>query len=149
MKYPFFVYGTLRPGHGNYAHLLAGQTDREAPAVLHDALMFTNGGYPYVITHPNLAGNTVKGDLVWVSDDIYANVMDSLDALEGTNNPNSRDHGTNHYDRVVATVHTDAGPETAWLYTPNSAWLRDVLSMPLVEGGDWSAASRRRAVSTW
>ncbi|MCA1702141.1 MAG: gamma-glutamylcyclotransferase, partial [Actinobacteria bacterium] len=32
-NHPFFVYGTLRPGQGNY-RLLAGRTVGEFPAVL-------------------------------------------------------------------------------------------------------------------
>lgn len=121
---PVFVYGTLRPGLGNYRWLLAGQTVHEQPATLPDAVMHEGPGFPYVVD----GDGVVRGDLVEVRADVYVEVLASLDSLEGYS-PSRR---ANHYDRVVRTVDTSAGPRQTWVYlaaaTPDG---------PVVASGDW------------
>ena len=53
---PFFVYGTLRPGGPNYARYLGGSTRTEEPAILRQAMLVTDGIYPYLIIGRDLAG---------------------------------------------------------------------------------------------
>lgn len=144
MRLPFFVYGTLRPGEGNYGYCLAGKTRQETPGTLSGSQMYGNLGFPYVILSDNPA-DTVRGDLVWVDESVasYEDVKHSLDALEGTR-IEGRNTG-NHYDRLVADIQTDDGAIVrAWVYIANLNITQALLDQedrvpPRIVSGDWVA----------
>jgi gamma-glutamylcyclotransferase (GGCT)/AIG2-like uncharacterized protein YtfP len=110
MLLPFFVYGTLRPGQGNY-RLLAGHTVDEVPASLSGHALF-DAGLPYVVPR---AGHRVRGDLVTPDPARYRAVLDRLDRLEGFD---PRCPAGSHYRRVAVDVVVDGTGEhrAAWVY---------------------------------
>lgn len=132
-RLPFFVYGTLRPGEGNYSWALAGKTVTEQTAYLEGATMYGNRGFPYVLLTPG--ENTVTGTLCHVRDAEYSEILDSLDGLEGYYGPGER----NHYDRVIRTVTTEDGVEVeAYVYVASAAYADNVkATQPVIESGDW------------
>src|SRR5438094_10472984 len=80
-RLPVFVYGTLRPGQGNYSRLLAGRIAAPVPATLPGHALYGRAlSFPYVVPAP---GHTVVGDLVTPLADLYDGVLDDLDWLEG------------------------------------------------------------------
>ena len=134
---PVFVYGTLRRGQGNY-RLLSGRTAAEHPAVLpghalHDA------GLPYVV--PGSPTDQVVGELMVVDPGRYAEVLASLDRLEGF-----RPGCPSHYVRVAATARYRHGAEEraveAWVYLAGDRFRASAAT--LVSSGDWLAPRRRR-----
>jgi len=127
--YPFFVYGTLRPGCHNYDRYLAESSIDERRATLAGAEMFVGPGFPYV----RVSGTgTVTGDLVWVDD--YRRVLDRVDRLEGYRG----EEGPNLYDRALVQVETETGePVTAWVYYAGK--LADLDHCRRIESGDWLA----------
>jgi gamma-glutamylcyclotransferase (GGCT)/AIG2-like uncharacterized protein YtfP len=139
---PMFVYGTLRTGQGNWRNFLQGRTSQETPAVARDRALYDNG-LAYAHERP---GHQVVGDLVEVSEADYAEVMRSVDGLEGYDP--RRDNG--HYVRRTCTVQTDDGREVeAWIYHGSESATRRFTDDDLVPDGDWlagrSQALRRRA----
>ena len=134
---PFFVYGTLRPGQGNY-RLLAGQTVAEFPATLPGHALY-GPGLPYVTAGEE--DSTVVGALIFVAPERYAEVLARLDCLEGYRP--GRPHC--HYERVVRTVrYLDAdGAEAttlAWVYLAGPAARERLRGTERIAGGDWLAA---------
>jgi gamma-glutamylcyclotransferase (GGCT)/AIG2-like uncharacterized protein YtfP len=127
---PFFVYGTLRRGQGNY-RLLRGRTISEHEAVLPGHALHA-AGLPYVV--PAGAGDLVVGELMFVRPSAYADVLATLDGLEGY-----RPGRTSLYERIAARAQYRCGDEDraveAWVYlagahfTPSSA--------TFVASGDW------------
>jgi gamma-glutamylcyclotransferase (GGCT)/AIG2-like uncharacterized protein YtfP len=134
---PFFVYGTLRPGQGNY-RLLAGRTVAEFPATLPGHALY-GPGLPYVT-----AGEedwAVVGDLIFVASERYGEVLAGLDCLEGYR-PGSRHC---HYEREARTVrYVDAdGAEAtsvAWVYLAGPAVRERLRPAERIPGGDWLEA---------
>ncbi len=134
---PFFVYGTLRPGQGNY-RLLAGQTVAEFPATLPGHALY-GPGLPYVTAGEE--DSAVVGDLIYVAAERHAEVLARLDCLEGYR----PDRSDNHYDREARTVRyvdVDGAEATtlAWVYLAGR-WARERLRLgERIAGGDWLAA---------
>lgn len=126
-RLPVFVYGTLRNGMGNYKRLLEGNTTREIPAVLHDAKMVDVGAFPGVI---DASHGTVYGELMFLDESRYEELLANLDRLEG--HPYM-------YVRTAATVHTNyVSPVSqteidAWVYI----WNGGVDASNKIESGDW------------
>lgn len=139
---PFFVYGTLRPGQHNYS-LMKGGVAEQTPAVLADHAMYASG-LPYVVAEH---GGIVMGDLVTVTEDAYAEMLDRLDRLEGYREGRDED---SFYIRRQVEVTTDLGPAQAWVYLAGANTRRNLVRdrVPRVEGGDWTTVSvRPQAVS--
>lgn len=142
MSLPFFVYGTLRPGEGNYSWCLQGKTRKEVPGTLAGAQMYGRMGFPYVILSPEQE-DTIQGDLVWIDEDVvsYQDAQNSLDGLEGTRFP-GRNMG-NHYDRLIADVQTEEGVYKAWVYIANMGISQALIEQsernipPRIVDGDW------------
>lgn len=138
---PFFVYGTLRPGEGNYSWALAGETVNEIDGFLAGTSMYSNGGFPYVFEHT--AGQGVKGTLMFVAPNRYTEVMRALDSLEGTRYGEDNGDGMvddrNHYNRVIRLVQTDKNTYVrAWVYMPPEVDVeRIMLNNTHVTSGDW------------
>lgn len=125
---PFFVYGTLMNGFGNYSYLLKGRTTKEIPATT-KGMMFSAGGFPAVMKDSN---NTVHGQIMWVPEKIYRQVLTDLDHLEGYNSLN-KENSMYLRERVKAV--TEGGEEIeCWGYIWNMGmqWLHG-----RVHSGSW------------
>ena len=132
LAYPFFVYGTLRRGQGNYRRLLAGRTTVEAPASLPGHALYGQG-LPFVVEAE--ASVAVVGDLMWVAPDAYGEVLADLDRLEGYR-PGKR----SFYVRTAVTVrHGDGVEVTAWVYLAGPETARRLSDDDRIAGGDWLA----------
>ncbi len=132
---PFFVYGTLRPGQANHARLLAGRTLAEIPATLGGHALY-GPGLPYVTVGEE--ASSVLGDLIFVAPECYAEVLASLDRLEGYR-PGV---WSSHYERkarVVRYVGTDgvATTATAWVYLAGPATRERLHPSERIASGDW------------
>lgn len=130
---PFFVYGTLKPGHGNYLRLLAGRTSSELPASLADAALYTEGPYPFLVRE---VGTIVQGVLVTVPEALYAETLRRLDDLEDYS-PDGGDQ--NLYERVVCEVLSTRGLLRAWVYLAGSGPAQRIAAgtMRRVPNGNW------------
>jgi gamma-glutamylcyclotransferase (GGCT)/AIG2-like uncharacterized protein YtfP len=130
--YPALVYGTLRPGEGNYSWCLKGYTTSEVDVRLDGFTMHGQSGYPYVTR----GIGTITATLVTIDDFVYGRVLNSLDNLEGYRGEG--DHH-NHYDRVLHTFNMEDGTEVkAWIYlAQNEFSLRQARSLPVIPSGDW------------
>jgi len=141
MNLPFFVYGTLKRGEPNYARYLAGHTVSETPATLPAAALYTAGPYPFLVQTPELVapGELVHGTLVTVRPSEYAAVVAHLDDLEGYR-PGAEG---NLYERIVVTIQTAAGPQTAYVYIAGAETEQEIRAGVLrkVEGGNWRSSS--------
>lgn len=129
-RLPFFVYGTLRTGHGNH-RLFEGATTLIENAVAPDHAVYGHG-IPFAIDNP---GTAVVGELMHVADDLYEQVLLRVDRLEG-----HRPGGGGLYTRVVRTVIvTDADgtthPVEAWIYHSDLGFVR---GESLIASGDWA-----------
>ena len=137
--YPFFVYGTLRPGEHNHARFLADVTTYHRAATLAGASMFDGPGFPYVTRG---GPGTVTGELIWVSVDDYDTTLRRLDHLEGYRGAGAR----NDYDRVLVEATTDTGsPVAAWVYVAGPR--APLATGRRIESGDWRAPTRKRVRS--
>lgn len=128
--YPFFVYGTLRPGQHNaglWEGYAAARFDGECKAL--DYLLRHNGGFPYAI--PSIHQTSV-GCLIAPNPAFYGLVQSRLDSLEGV--------AWGHYERRVALVDTPEGYLSAWIYMipaeRHSTY--DSPQLIAVPGNDWS-----------
>src|SRR5688572_18370835 len=117
---PFFVYGTLRPGQGNY---------RVAePYVQHAA----------VDAELVPENSEIVGDLLYVGKDDYQDARWGMDRLEGIS-PLNNDLG--HYRRIeVLATNKDGNTVRAWMYVGGKR-VRDSLrngyaGQPIITG-DW------------
>ncbi|MFJ2826628.1 gamma-glutamylcyclotransferase family protein [Streptomyces sp. NPDC087263] len=137
MRYPFFVYGTLRPGERNHDLFLRGRTESEAPGRLRGALLYEGPGYPYAVEELGGAGGVVSGELVTALPEAYDELLAVLDELEEYAPGDPR----NLYERVAREVTcADGAAVRAWVYVAApavAARLRD--HGKLIEGGDWHA----------
>jgi len=131
IKHPVLVYGTLRPGCGNYQWALRGRTVQEKDVNLDGFDMYSNHGFPFLIPGE---GNVVA-TLIHVEEDAYTEVISDLDSLEGFHGEGSV---TNLYDRILHTFEVDGEKVQAWLYIPEiSVQQRVKATLPVVESGDW------------
>ena len=149
---PFFVYGTLRRGQGNYRRL-AGRTEAEYPAVLPGHALYVGSGLPWAVAAG--AEAHVVGELMVANPEDYLEVLVDLDRLEGFRGT-ARE--SNLYERVarkVAFVDETGSPATttAWVYTAGGHFCEGRGAVR-VEGGDWvefvqgeGSRKRRCAVS--
>lgn len=138
---PFFVYGTLRPGQGNYRRFLEARTTQDVRALLDGHALF-DLGIPYVVETPDA---TVVGDLVFVAPQHYEDVLADLDRLEGYR----PGRAGSHYRRTALSVRYAGagGDETsalAWVYLAGDAVRARLCAVSPVPGGDWVAASSSR-----
>ena len=136
-----FVYGTLRPGGGNYP-LLQGSTVTEEPAIADGLALYSNGSgsFPYATTQP---GRAVSGTLCTITDGQWPAVRRRLDLLEGFH-PHHPD--TSHYLRRRWPVRTtrinqsgadglESRSTIAWLYLAAPRVRID--ASRLIASGDW------------
>jgi gamma-glutamylcyclotransferase (GGCT)/AIG2-like uncharacterized protein YtfP len=138
---PFFVYGTLRKGEGNYRRYLAGKTARELPATLPGYLLYARD-LPCVVEAPG-EGGEVLGDLIAVLPERYDRVLRTLDALEGYD-PAQADPWYVRVRRRVRCVAADgtSGESEAWVYQGGRRTAASYGPADLVPSGDWTAFYR-------
>jgi gamma-glutamylcyclotransferase (GGCT)/AIG2-like uncharacterized protein YtfP len=136
---PFFVYGTLRVGQGNYGYLLRGKTINARPATFTGGLMYDNGGFPFVVHAPEQPAGLIHGDLVDVRTTRYAQVLTDLDALEGYVPGRAR----NMYERIEVDVQPAEGaPVRAHMYVAAPAMYPRIQTLDPIPSGDWVADGR-------
>lgn len=141
---PYFVYGTLRTGCGNWDWALQGRTDETILSVLPDYDMYAppNAGFPAIASSDKPMGESagVVGELVYVPDDLYDDVTHDLDRLEGWHPDNPASSLYLKVARNVAYVNADGrtAKQRAWVYEMGSS-LKARWAHPenLVESGDW------------
>jgi gamma-glutamylcyclotransferase (GGCT)/AIG2-like uncharacterized protein YtfP len=131
---PFFVYGTLRRGQGNYRRL-AGRTAVEYPAVLSGHALYADG-LPWVVAAEPEA--RVVGELMVANPGEYVEVLADLDRLEGFR---GSARGSNLYERVALEVtfvdeSGSAATTMAWVYTAGDHF-SEGRGAVRVEDGDW------------
>jgi gamma-glutamylcyclotransferase (GGCT)/AIG2-like uncharacterized protein YtfP len=135
---PFFVYGTLRPGHRNHARYLGAHVLRCRPATLADTALHAGPGFPYALPAP---GRTVLGELITVRPAAYPVVLATLDQLE-----ECLPGGDGLYVREPRTVTLPATGEAvaAWVYLAGPAVAAELARHPaLIESGDWADGPTR------
>ena len=74
-QHSVFVYGTLRPGQGNYRRLLAGRIVRESPATAKGLALYGTG-FPYAVPQPRAR---IVGDLITIEPALYREVLAELE----------------------------------------------------------------------
>jgi gamma-glutamylcyclotransferase (GGCT)/AIG2-like uncharacterized protein YtfP len=128
------VYGTLRPGQGNYYNFLEGRTERERTVTLKGFRMYAGMGFPYIIQTDT--DETIVADLIDLKTDEYDETVRGLDMLEGYRGPGK----DNHYDRILVTVEDVDGTQVqAWIYVAHKSLHKQIAeNLPVLEGGDWS-----------
>lgn len=150
---PAFVYGTLRPGHGNYSWALQGKTVFEEDGFLCSATMYSNGGFPYVFDEDGAKG--VVGTVIHVSEQMYPSIMDSLDSLEGTRGreiPGLGNFGNNnHYNRVIREIKlADGSTINAWVYMPPEDNRENIkATCQHIPSGDWDIEEKNIQRRRW
>ena len=136
---PFFVYGTLRAGHGNHS-VVAGALEAVLEARLPGHQLYA-AGLPY-IAPSQVAGVTVAGDLLLVRPGDYDRALARLDRLEGYDPPRRQ-----LYVRAACRAQFRAGPGSAW--QERDAWVYlggaffDYGPGLAVASGDWAEACGR------
>lgn len=140
--HPVFVYGTLRPGQGNY-HLMSDAAVSSSRATLAGhAIYGAHRGFPYAAEHADSSAVTV-GDIVWLSDTPFgARARDNMDGLEGFN---SDYPSSSHYERVLRDVtfaDSEGHPQTikAWTYMARGSARRQLREDDRILDGDWVKA---------
>lgn len=133
---PFFVYGTLRNGEGNYYGRLVGRTTREALGSVNGFLMLgRRSAFPFAL--PASDDYTITGEVMWIEPELYDDVMKSMDDLEGY----APGREWNMYNRKIATVDTANGPVKAWIYVSNLPVEHFIATQtPIIPSGDWFEA---------
>lgn len=135
---PVFVYGTLRPGQGNYRHLLAEHAIEDRQAQVHGYALY-GAGIPYAVPE---RGSVIHGSVVWIDPAAYAATLQDLDHLEGYRPDRP---AQSHYVRVQRTAMcltpredgTDKASHRVWMYEAGPRFHRD--SFPRIDSGDWVA----------
>lgn len=137
-KLPFFVYGTLLRGFGNYRWALDGNTDNIIEAEITGFEMYSAGGFPYAVQVEDET-KKIQGELMFVQEDKFASVLRGLDRLEGY---------PNHYDRIETVAVTKDGEEReiqcrVYVYARKS----DMRGLYKVESGSWREYTNRPLVA--
>jgi gamma-glutamylcyclotransferase (GGCT)/AIG2-like uncharacterized protein YtfP len=141
-EHSVFVYGTLRPGQGNYRRLLAGRIVREVPATAKGLALY-GSGFPYAVLQRSAR---VVGDLITITPGLYQEVLADLDQLEGYH-PSCPDDS--HYIRTTRSVtvvnRTPNGGtweafHTAWIYITGPRI--NPTHLPRITDDDWCAVAR-------
>jgi gamma-glutamylcyclotransferase (GGCT)/AIG2-like uncharacterized protein YtfP len=119
-----FVYGTLRPPRpgvpvdaSRFYYRVASWVERSVAARLPEAMIYAVGAFP--AARPG--EGVVEGDLLTVTPPALA----LMDQIEGH---------PEFFHRTQETVHTEAGPTTAWVY-----WGPEelVTGKDRIPSGDW------------
>lgn len=140
--HPVFVYGTLRPGQGNYHLMSNAAVDSTQATLTGHAIYGAHRGFPYAAEHEDPTSVTV-GDIVWLSDtNAGVQARYNMDGLEGFN---SDFPSSSHYERVLRDVTftgPDGQPQTvkAWTYMARGSARRQLREEDRIADGDWVKA---------
>lgn len=140
--HPVFVYGTLRPGQGNYRLMSDAAVGSTTAVLTGHAIYGAHRGFPYAAEHEDPAARTV-GDIVWLEDSYSGQyARQSMDALEGFD---SDSPSRSHYERVlreVSFIDIDGSPQRvkAWTYMARGSARRQLREEDRILDGDWVAA---------
>ena len=121
-----FVYGTLMRGEEREG-LLAHLTVR--PATIRGQLWRAPAGYPALLLSDS--GVEITGEVLTLDN---PRILTALDLIEGTKE--------GLYARIETTIHTDTGPEQAWVYVMSPLQLRQAGCRP-TKARDWRKLTRR------
>lgn len=138
---PYFVYGTLRPGNGNFKRYLEGKSFHLRPAKLTGFVMVSLGGFPMAIETGNKK-DVIVGELVSLRPKEFASTTKSLDALEGY---------PSFYDKLIVSAEAEEimsdnvvklRDEEAYVYASPEVHAEKYLkTYSKVIGGDWNKRS--------
>ena len=135
-QYPALVYGTLRPGCGNYKYFLDNKTISEEIVTIEGFTMRGERGYPYIV----YGDTNITATLVHIHPLAYDKVLKSLDRLEGFHDVGN---SNNHYDRVLHTFTMNGKEIQAWIYVASQAFGQYLAyELPVIKSGDWVAHVR-------
>jgi gamma-glutamylcyclotransferase (GGCT)/AIG2-like uncharacterized protein YtfP len=109
VRLPLFVFGTLRSGQCNH-HYLSGRYTQRLQARLYGYARVALFKYPMIDVRED---GCVTGELFFLTEDIYEQVMVEIDELEML--PPGEMIGE-WYERKVVTVSTSEGEFQAWAY---------------------------------
>ncbi len=127
--FPFFVYGTLRNGQNNYEYYFKNKTKKEYPAWVRGTL-YSYGNLPAYMPEGE---NWIRGDLVYIKDAHYQDVLRDVDFLEGYR---PEMESTSLYIRRVKPVFTENQKEVkAWIYIFNYPVSKSLIFE--IKSGDW------------
>ena len=123
-QHPVFVFGTLRPGHGNSRTWQGvAHPAHDGEATIADHRLVTNGGFPYCLP---AEGETTTGTLIVPFPENYELAMHYMDSLEGF---------PLHYNRKTIEVTTPLGTVTAWYYIPDDwSYYANLAQFPATTG---------------
>jgi len=124
-----FVYGTLKPGEGNYPRYCEGKVLDSTPAYTDGHLYALNVGYPAM----TLGDTQVSGVLLTFSDETILSDLDELEDYDPT-----RPASENLYQRESIRVYTPSGESlgTAWGYRM-TFWRVQQLGGVFLSSGCW------------
>lgn len=127
-KLPVFVYGTLRSEQPNFVYYLQGKVTAVQPAYLKGGVLYNFGPFPGLVVTGE-ANQQVLGDLMFLDQTRYDEIMADLDYLEDCKNQ--------VYARQEIEVQATQAATTvrAWVYVVGPALLDECSD--LIESGDW------------
>lgn len=131
----FLVYGTLRPGCGNYDHFFPYVNHVVEDVRINGFAMYGVRGFPYAVRGTD--ADSIECSLITVTDtpENITYLQRGLDALEGYDPATPY---ANHYDRIVVEVNG----HDAYLYVVNDAFrAQHVHDLPRLESGNWHEVS--------
>ena len=132
-RYPLFVYSTLRVGGDEYMLMDLNVDDsRTVEATLAGWSLFCDHEMNSFIVHTQAKGNNVQGELLYLKEKDYDEIMEVLDVTFGTTQDDT-------YHRVLVPVETSEG-ETVKAYTyiaSDSLAANRATNTNWIESGDW------------
>ena len=126
-KLPIFVYGTLMSGFGNYMRLLHGHYTTTQKGCIHGFEMVSLGGFPMIL-NSELTDKVVCGELFWINQEEYDQVLHNLDRLEGH---------PSFYIRTKVPVIVGQDVCNAYVYVGSKDYTERKDTFNKVADGDW------------
>ena len=127
---PFFVYGTLRREQHNYNFYFESKTESEYNAWI-KGILYNFGQLP---AYKPEGDNWIKGDLIYVNEKLYDNILTDIDFLEGYE-PYSEETSL-YIRRKRKILREDRQWIDAWIYIFNYPVSEKLLSE--IPSGDWN-----------
>lgn len=139
-QYPLFVYGSLLDGFWNEKIYLQNNVRMRRTAWLKGGKIYhlTSKNYPILLRGEGV----VKGELVHIRPEIYDDVIQAIDEMEGYY---GKANPKNLYDRVLIEVYTKNPAQTenamVYCYPRNKPLPEQILEIP---SGDWAEFMREK-----
>jgi gamma-glutamylcyclotransferase (GGCT)/AIG2-like uncharacterized protein YtfP len=130
MNIRVFVYGTLKPGEGNYQRYCEGNVIQTQPAIAPGILYALPLGYPAM----TVGSGWVQGAILSFSDPEQLQILDALEDYDPQRSPNQND-----YERCrIAAFDSHFRPlGTTWVYMMQLARI-SALGGDLLPSGEWT-----------